>query len=95
MLLAVFNVGLQLGFLFLTDLLAVLAAAVVCPLVNTSIFFLGCWAFFLQDLALMAGGVNVFVFILTVFIGINILVEVGINVVLSPVILRLIRIGKK
>ena len=76
-------------------LVAVLTAAVVCPVVNTSIFFLGCWVFFLQDLTLMAGGTNVFVFILTVFIGINILVEVGINVVLSPVILRLIKIGKK
>lgn len=92
--------GLAAGLVYnalqkVNGLLAVLAAAVICPLVNTGIFFLGCWVFFLQDLTLMAGGVNVFVFILTVFIGINILVEVGINVVLSPVILRLIRIGKK
>ena len=75
--------------------LAVFAAAIVCPLVNTGIFFLGCWAFFLKDLAGVAGGANVFVFILTVFIGINIFVELGLNLVLSPVIVRLIKLGKK
>lgn len=77
------------------ETLAVFTAAVVCPLVNTGIFLLGCWVFFLKDLTAMANGANVFGYILTVFVGINILVEVGINVLLSPAITRLIKIGKK
>ena len=43
----------------------------------------------------MANGSNVFVFILTAFVGINIFVELGLNVILSPAITRLIRFEKK
>ena len=78
-----------------STVLAVFAAAIVCPLVNTGIFLLGCWVFFLKDLAAMANGSNVFVFILTAFVGINIFVELGLNVILSPAITRLIRFEKK
>ncbi len=78
-----------------STLLAVFAAAIVCPLVNTGIFLLGCWAFFIPDLSAMANGTNVFVFILTAFVGINIFVELGLNIVLAPAITRLIRQGTK
>ena len=75
--------------------LAVYVAAAVCPLVNTGIFLAGCGLFFLDSLKLSAGGVNVWTFILTAFVGTNILVEMGINMALSPVITRLIEIEKK
>lgn len=77
------------------QMIAVLTAAVLCPLVNTGIFVAGCYTFFLQDVLQLAGGSNMFTFVMTVFVGINIFVELGINLILSPVILRLIKIGKK
>ena len=75
--------------------LAVVLSSVACPVVNTGIFLLGCWVFFLEDLTKMAGGAQVFGFILTAFVGLNFFIELGINVVLSPVVLRLIKIGRK
>ena len=75
---------------------AVIAAAVVCPIVNTGVFVAGCYAFFLPAIAEWAGaGADLGVYIITVMIGMNFLVEFAINVVLAPVILRLIRIGRR
>lgn len=83
---------------------AVITAAVVCPVVNTGIFFLGCCVFFLPGLRDWAtafaaennlGELNVFTYIFTVLIGGNFFIELAMNLVLAPVITRLIRIGKK
>lgn len=75
---------------------AVIVSAVVCPVVNTGVFIAGCYIFFLPAIAEWAGvGADVGAYIITGMIGINFLAELVINVVLSPVILRLIRIGKK
>lgn len=77
---------------------AVIAAAIVCPIVNTGIFMLGCYLFFLPDIskwAIDAGYADASAYILYGLIGINFLVELGTNIVLSPVIVRLIRIGRK
>ena len=78
-------------------LAATIAAAVVCPVVNTGIFFLGCLLFFLDAIAEMAAGAgqSAFAFIIFVYIGGNFLFELLFNVVLAPVILRLVAIGKK
>ena len=75
--------------------LGVLAAAVVCPAVNTGVFLLGCLAFFLPTLAEWAGGQNVYEYMILVLVGGNFLFELGFNIVLSPLILRLLRISKK
>ena len=79
--------------------LAAVAAAIVCPVVNTGVFLLGCRIFFLPMLADMAQnlgfGDNVGRFMIIGLVGVNFLAELGINIVLSPVILRLIRIGRK
>lgn len=74
---------------------AVLVAAILCPLVNTGLFLAGCYIFFYNDLVVGAGGGNFFVYLMTVMVGLNIVVELGINVVMSPVITRLIRLGQK
>ena len=78
-------------------LAATIAAAVVCPVVNTGIFFLGCLLFFLDAIAEMAAGAGprAFAFILFVYIGGNVLFELLFNVVLAPVILRLVAVGRK
>ena len=78
-------------------LAATIAAAVVCPVVNTGIFFLGCVTFFLNAISEIAAGQGqgVFEFIILVYIGGNFLFELLFNVVLAPVILRLVAVGKR
>ncbi len=74
---------------------AVLTAAVVAPVMNTGFFVLGCLLYFIDYVKQLAGGTNAFVFILVGFVGINFFIELGVNLVLSPTIVKLIRIGKK
>ena len=77
--------------------LAIICAAVVCPAVNTGIFFLGCRLFFWDTVStwgVAAGYENTAAFLFLGLAGINFLIELGINVVLAPVILRLVRLGK-
>ena len=74
---------------------AVLVSAVIAPVVNTGIFILGSYIFFLDYLSGLAEGTNLFVFILVALVGINFFIELGTNLVLNPAILQIIRIGKK
>ena len=78
--------------------LAVIAAAVVCPLVNTGVFLIGCKLFFYETISqwgAAAGFENTAAYMFLGLAGINFLIELGVNVVLAPVITRLIRLGKK
>ena len=77
--------------------IAVLVAAIVCPVVNTGIFVIGCYAFFVDAVALSAAtaGKTTFIFIMTVYVGLNFVFELLTNIVLSPTILKLINIRKK
>ena len=78
--------------------LAVILAAITAPVVNTGIFLLGCLLFFMPTITEWAAGLgfpsagNYMIFGLA---GGNFLFELLFNIVLSPVILRLIKIGKK
>ena len=77
--------------------LAVVAAAVVCPVVNTGIFLLGCLLFFLptiREWAAAMGFENVGSYMIFGLVGGNFLFELLFNIILSPVIVRLIKIGK-
>ena len=77
---------------------AVFAAAVICPVVNTGIFLLGCQFFFLETVAqwgAAAGYENAAAYMFLGLAGVNFLIELGVNILLAPVIVRLIRIGKK
>ncbi len=73
--------------------LAVVLCAIVCPVVNTSIFFLGCMTFFYEDLSVF--GENVALYVITTFIGLNFVAEFLVNVLCCPVIIRLLHILKK
>ena len=78
--------------------LAVAVAAVVCPVVNTGVFLIGCKLFFMETITGWGealGYADVGNYIIYVLVGGNFLFELLFNAVLSPVILRLIRIGKK
>lgn len=74
--------------------LAVAAAAIVCPVVNTGIFLLGCVLFFMEAVSSWAGGGDVFRYMIVGLVGINFLIELGTNLILSPIIVRLLNIKK-
>ena len=77
---------------------AVFVAAVVAPVVNTGIFLLGCLCFFMPTVtewAIAAGMPDVGKFMILGLVGGNFLFELLFNIVLSPVIVRLIRLGRK
>ena len=82
-----------------SDFLAVLAAAMAYPFVNTGVFFLGCMLCFLDDCIQFAADLGITgsgpAIIMTVFIGFNFFFELGLDLVLSGVIDRLIHIGKR
>ncbi len=78
--------------------LGVICAAAICPVVNTGLFLLGCLIFFMPTISEWAAGAgfpSAGNFLIFGMVGINFLAELVINMVLSPVILRLIRVGKK
>ena len=78
--------------------LAVICAAIVCPIVNTGIFLIGCRLFFWPTIAQWgrdSGFENPAAFALLGLAGVNFLIELAINIVLAPVILRLVNIGRR
>ena len=78
--------------------IAILAAAVVCPVVNTGVFLLGCLLFFydtISEWAAGAGFASVGAYMIVGFVGLNFLVEMAINLCLSTVIVRILSIVKK
>lgn len=77
---------------------AIIAAAVVCPIVNTGVFLLGCLIFFYDTIAEWAAGAgfeNVGAYLIIGFVGLNFLVEMAVNLLLSTVIVRVVDIFKK
>lgn len=79
--------------------LAVIAAAFVCPVLNTGIFLLGCLCFFMETIAVWAEnlgfGSAVGTYMIVSLVGGNFLFELAVNLIFSPLIMRIIRIGKK
>ena len=78
--------------------LAVILSAVVCPVVNTGVFFLGCMVFFLETIAqwgASSGFKDVASYMFLGLAGGNFIFEFVTNMILSPVILRVLSIGKK
>lgn len=94
--------GLAAGLVYLwlqkkSQLLAVIASAIVCPVVNTGLFLVGCRLFFMDTIngwSAAAGYASAGAYMILVLVGVNFLIEMGINIVLSSVIMRLIKIGK-
>lgn len=74
-------------------LLAVILSAIVCPIVNTGIFAIGCRLFFWSGLAELGGG-NALVFLITGMIGFNFIAEFVTNLVCSPIIVRVLHAAK-
>lgn len=77
--------------------LAVMVSAIVCPVVNTGVFLLGCVTFFLPTIeqwGASAGFNNAAAYMFLGLAGGNFLFELGVNVVLAPVIIRILNLKK-
>ncbi len=95
--------GLAAGLIYkllekVNSFLAVLLAAIVCPVVNTSVFLLGCFVFFMDSADAIASQLGLTVSGMALFWALamgNFFLEIATNVVLSPVIVRVLKIEKK
>ena len=91
--------GLAAGLIYsliskASSLAGVIVAGIVCPIVNTGIFLAGCYIFF-QEWLVAVFGTTGFVTVVAGLVGVNFLVELGINMVLSTAIVKIIDLGKK
>ena len=76
---------------------AVIAAAVVCPIVNTGIFLIGCSVFFLDTIAEWGAGAGFTNTASYMFLGLaggNFIVELIANIILAPIISTIIKLNK-
>ncbi len=77
---------------------ATITAAAVCPIVNTGVFALGCFAFFMPTIAewgATAGIENAVFYLFAFVIGTNFFLELAVNLLLSSVIVTIIKLGKR
>ncbi len=75
--------------------LASTVSAIVCPVVNTGVFLLGCLVFFMDTIAVWAEGAGlgggVAHYMIFGLVGGNFLVELAANIIFSPIIVRIIK----
>lgn len=94
--------GLLAGIVYhllqrVNTIFAVAVSAIVCPVVNTGIFLIGCRVFFFDTInawSASAGYESAGKYMIIALVGVNFLIEMAINIVLSPTIVKLINIGK-
>ncbi len=76
---------------------AVIAAAVVCPVVNTGVFLLGSVVFFMETIGEWGAALGFESAVEYMFLGLvggNFFFELGSNIILSPVVVRLLNFKK-
>ena len=74
-----------------TNYVSSLFSAAVCPVTNTLIFCVAMLTIFNEQLVAWAGGKPILVYMLTGLIGINFLLELGLNVVVCPILIAALR----
>lgn len=76
---------------------AVLVSGIVCPVVNTGLFIAGMFAFFGGVISSWAeaSGQTMILYLIFVLTGVNFLIELAVNIVLSSGITSIIKAGKK
>ncbi len=75
---------------------AVLLSAIAAPVVNTAIYIIGCVLFFFEEVkgSATSEGLGFFAALILLWVGINFVFELALNMILSPAILRIINIRK-
>lgn len=74
---------------------ATIVAALISPIVNTGVFILGMMIFFKDTLTAWANGSEILYYIIFGLTGVNFLIEVGVNIVLCPVVSKIMDAVKK
>ena len=76
--------------------LAVVVSAIVCPVVNTGIFLLGCLVFFMDTVSAGAAGegLSVGMYLIVFFVGLNFVFELITNILVSPAMVRILNVAK-
>ncbi len=74
---------------------AVVSAGITAPVVNTGLFLVGCFLFFMPTITQWAGDQPVMEYIVVGFIGLNFPIELMINLALSTVIVTIIGYVRK
>lgn len=79
------------------SLVAIVTAAIACPVVNTAVFVLACFTVFFPGISEWATGAgkDMIAYVFLTLVGLNFFVELGICTVISPVAHRLVTIGQK
>ncbi|MBQ3562372.1 MAG: ECF transporter S component [Clostridia bacterium] len=80
---------------FKNQYLSVIFAAITAPITNTGIFIAFTTLFMKEGLANLAGGTNLIYALITGVILINFVIEMAIDIFLSPVVLRVVKAVKK
>ncbi len=79
--------------------IAAVSASLVCPIVNTGVFLLGCLVFFMKTIAVWAEGfgfgANVGRYMIFGLVGGNFLFEMAVNIILAPAIVHIIKVVSK
>lgn len=76
-------------------LVAVILAGIVCPVTNTGLFVAAMLLFFKEALVSMAGGTDIFTFIILGLTGVNFVVELVVNMLCATAITRVVKVLKK
>ena len=95
--------GLAAGLIYMAlakvnQYFAVIVSAIICPIVNTGIFLIGCRLFFYDTISQWGMGAGFDSPVKYMFLGLvggNFLFELGINIILCPAIVRILRINIK
>ena len=77
------------------SVIATVVAGLSAPIVNTGIFIIGLVLFFKPILAQWSAGSDVLYYVLFGLLGVNFLVELGVNMLLSPVIIKILSAIRK
>ena len=72
----------------------IVVASIATPIINTLFFSVCCLLFFFPTLREWAAGENTFIYLFGTMIGLQFLVELTINSLLSPIVIRLVEIFK-
>lgn len=77
------------------EYLSAVVSALVCPVVNTGVFLLGCKLFFMETITVWAGGTDVGKYMIFSLAGGNFLFEMLVNIIFAPAIVQILKIVNK
>ena len=86
------------GFKKLTknDYVSAIISAVVCPIVNTGIFLIGCLLFFMDTIKMWAEAANlggdIAHYMIFVLVGANFIFELLFNIIFAPAVVQIIKV---